>query len=158
MADENNQPTKLQAIGSAEILELLPHRDPFLMVDALEEMDGEARCVGIKKVREDEYWIPGHFPDWPVMPGVLIVECMAQTAAALVSHNRKGEIDVGVVYFMAVDKCRFRQPVTPGDTLRLEVEQIRRKGPVWKYQGTARVGDKVVAEAEFTAMNYMPEA
>ncbi len=143
-------------ISFQDIMELLPHRYPFLMIDALEVIDGEMHGVGIKNVTGNEPWVPGHFPDWPVMPGVLIVEAMAQTAAALVVNNRPG-IDNRVIYFMAVDKCRFRNPVVPGNQLRIEVQQITRKGAVWKYKGVARVGDTVAMEAVFTAMNYSPK-
>ncbi len=145
------------SVNIQEIMELIPHRFPFLLIDAIEEMDGEERAVGIKNVTANEPWVPGHFPDWPVMPGVLIVEAMAQTAAALVVHNRKDEVERKVIYFMSVDKCRFRNAVMPGDVLKIEILKIKSKGPVWKYKGIARVGDKICTEAEFMAMNYDPD-
>lgn len=150
--------TENKIISLQEIMELLPHRYPFLMVDSVEVIDGELHGVGIKNVTANEPWVPGHFPAWPVMPGVLIIEAVAQSAAALIAYNRKGEIEGKVVYFMSLDKCRFRNPVVPGDQLRLDVQQIKRKGAVWKYKGIARVGDKTAAELEFTAMNYDPDA
>lgn len=158
MTETQNEMINGTSVGIQEILDLLPHRFPFLMIDRIEEMDGEERAVGVKNVSANEPWVQGHFPDWPVMPGVLIVEAMAQTAAALVVHNRKDEVERKVVYFMAVDKCRFRNAVMPGDVLKIEVLKLKSKGAVWKYKGIARVGDKVCAEAEFMAMNYDPEA
>lgn len=151
---DQNKTVKGTRIGLQEIMAVLPHRYPFLMIDALEIIDGEIHGTGIKNVSANEPWVSGHFPAWPVMPGVLVVESMTQTAAALVAHNRKDEIVSQVIYFMGIDKCRFRNPVMPGDQLRIEVRQIKKRGAVWKYKGIARVGEKVAAEAEFTAMNY----
>lgn len=135
----------------AEVLGLLPHRYPFLMIDRIENaIKGESAC-GIKNVTFNEPFFVGHFPGHPVMPGVLIVEAMAQTAAALVAYTLGG-FDEQVVYFMTIDRARFRNPVGPGDCLRIPVRKLRNRGPVWKFQGEALVGDRIAAEAEYSAM------
>lgn len=137
-----------------QIKQMIPHRYPFLLIDKVIEIDqaGDGSAVGIKNVTINEPFFVGHFPDHPVMPGVLIIEAMAQTAAVYVV-NRLGENAHGsIVYFMTVDKAKFRAPVTPGDSIRLHVEVIRKRGPVWKFKGEATVDGTVVAEAEFAAM------
>ena len=134
-----------------EVMKLLPHRYPFLMIDRIENaIRGESAC-GIKNVTVNEPFFIGHFPGQPVMPGVLMVEAMAQTAAALVAYTLGG-FESQLVYFMTIDRARFRNPVGPGDCLRIPVRKIRNRGPVWKFQGEALVDGKVAAEAEYSAM------
>ena len=136
-----------------EIMEVLPHRYPFLLVDRLEvEVAGE-KGIGLKNVTMNEEFFQGHFPGNPVMPGVLQVEAMAQTAGALVmlSMEECKEKKAGV-FFMSIDGVKFRKPVKPGDQLRMYVEKIKERGKVFVFRGESRVDDKVVSEAEFTAM------
>ncbi len=129
-----------------EIREILPHRYPFLLVDRIVELDGE-RIVGIKNVTNNEPFFQGHFPDFPVMPGVLIVEAMAQAAGVLVLKNMEDRHNK-LVLLVAIENARFRRPVVPGDTLRLEMKVIKRKASVAKMAGVATVDGVVVAEAE----------
>lgn len=136
----------------ARVMELLPHRYPMLMVDRVIDLVAGRSAVGIKNVSINEPFFQGHFPSHPVMPGVLIVEAMAQTAGALVMHTLGTNISNKVVYFMTIDKCRFRQPVAPGDQLRIPVEVKQSRGPVWKFIGEARVNGTLAAEAEYSAM------
>ena len=134
------------------LMELIPHRYPFLMIDRVEEIIPGESCIGVKNVTIGEPYFQGHFPVRPVMPGVLIIEALAQTAAALVVETL-GKAAMGkLVYFMAIENARFRQPVVPGDVLRLYVTKLRSRGPVWKFGGEAKVGETVVAEATYTAM------
>ena len=139
-------------IGIEEILQLIPHRPPFLMIDRAEDYRPHQSIVGIKTVAINEPWFVGHFPDHPVMPGVLIIEALAQSGGVLMSKSLKLEIGGKVILFMSVDHCRFRYPVRPGDLLRMRVEVVRARGEVVKFRGAAMVGDKVAAEAEFAAM------
>lgn len=135
-----------------EIMKLLPHAYPFLLVDRIVEIEPEKRIVGIKNVTYNEPFFPGHFPGRPIMPGVLIVEAMAQTAGVLVFKSLP-EMEHGrAVYFLGIDNVRFRKPVTPGDQLRLEVEISKHRQAIWGFRGKALVDGKVVAEAEFLAM------
>lgn len=134
------------------ILQMIPHRYPFLMIDRVVEMHADQGAVGIKNVTLGEPYFQGHFPGAPVMPGVLIVEAMAQTAAVLVVHTLGPESEGKLVYFMSIDSCRFRRPVYPGDQLRVEVVKERNRGPVWKFEGAAKVNGRLVAEAVFAAM------
>lgn len=134
------------------IKRLLPHRAPFLFVERLTEIIPGESAVGYKAVSFNEPHFQGHFPDFAVMPGVLIVEAMAQTAGALVVHTLGLTSDNRVVYFMTIDRARFRRPVRPGDLLRIPVKALRRRGPVWKFMGQAFVDGEVCAEAEFSAM------
>ncbi len=150
--NEMTPKTTLETADIARVLELLPHRYPMLMIDRVVDMVAGRSAVGIKNVTINEPHFQGHFPSHPVMPGVLIVEAMAQTAGALVMHTLGGEIGEKVVYFMTIDKCRFRHPVSPGDQLRIPVQAIRSRGPVWKFSGRAEVLSVLVAEAEFSAM------
>jgi 3-hydroxyacyl-[acyl-carrier-protein] dehydratase len=130
------------------ILDLLPHRYPFLLVDRILEVEGDRRVVGIKNVTINEPYFQGHFPRHPIMPGVLIVEAMAQVGAALILN--RPELSGKMAYFAAIDKVRFRRPVTPGDQLVLEAELVAMKGRVGKLRTTARVEGQVVAEGELT--------
>ena len=139
------------------IQRILPHRYPFLLVDRVDEIDGTKSGVGIKNVTMNEPQFTGHFPGMPVFPGVLMIEAMAQTAAVIAGVGLDlADKDLGV-YFMAVDGVKFRRKVVPGDTLRMTVETIRGGGKVWKFKGTARVGEEVACECEFTAMMDMPK-
>lgn len=129
-----------------EIKKIIPHRYPFLLVDRIIELEEGKRAVGIKNVTINEPFFQGHFPDYPVMPGVLIVEALAQVGA--VAMLKKEENQGKLAFFTGIDQFRFKDQVKPGDTLRLEVEVIRVKGPMGKGKATAYVGEKIVAEGE----------
>ena len=135
-----------------EIMATIPHRYPMLMVDRIVECDDERRIVGIKNVTANEPYFQGHFPGLPVMPGVLQLEAMAQTAAVLVVHTLGKDAEGKLVYFMSVVGARFRKPVEPGDQIHVEVVKQRSRGNVWKFVGRAMVGDTLVAEATYAAM------
>ena len=135
-----------------DIMALLPHRYPFLMIDRLGDIVPGESAVGTKNVTINEPFFQGHFPAQAVMPGVLIVEAMAQTAAALVMHTLGSEAHGKVVYFMSVDDARFRKPVVPGDTLKIHVARIQNRRSVWKFSGEAKVEGTLVANATFSAM------
>lgn len=150
---EASPKTELASADIRRIMELLPHRPPFLLIDRVIDMHPQAEsATGIKNITINEPQFAGHFPGVPVMPGVLLIEAMAQTAGALVVETQKLSADGKIVYFMTIDKARFRSPVIPGDTVMLPVKLLRRRGPVWRYSGEARVGDRLCAEAEFSAM------
>ena len=134
-----------------QIKQLLPHRPPMLLVEKLADIVPRESATGYKAVSINEPFFMGHFPDRAVMPGVLIVEAMAQTAGALVVHNMSGKTGPAV-YFLTIEKARFRKPVVPGDLLRMPVKKLAQRGPVWKFEGQAFVGDVLCAEAEFSAM------
>jgi len=134
------------------VMELLPHRYPMLLIDKIKDMDGCESAVGIKNVTINDPYFQGHFPGHPVFPGVLIVEAMAQTAGALVINGTAGDAGKKIVYFMAIDKAKFRKPVEPGDQLELHVSKLQNRGPVWKFRGIAKVDGHVVAEADYAAM------
>lgn len=134
------------------IMEQIPHRYPFLLVDRVVELTRRQRIVAIKNVTMNEPFFAGHFPGAPVMPGVLIVEAMAQTAAVLVVATFGAESEGKLVYFMSIDGVRFRRPVFPGDRLELHVEKVQSRASVWKFSGKAIVDGKVAAEATFAAM------
>jgi 3-hydroxyacyl-[acyl-carrier-protein] dehydratase len=136
----------------SRIMEMLPHRYPFLMIDRVIDIIPDQSATGIKNVSIAEPHFQGHFPSRPVMPGVLIIEAMAQTSAVLVVHTLGDDVEGNLVYFMSIDNARFRKPVVPGDTLYVRVSKKRQRGPVWKFDCEAKVGDKVVAEATITAM------
>ena len=139
-------------IGIEEILQLIPHRPPFLLIDRAEDYRPHQSLVGFKMVTINEPFFVGHFPERPVMPGVLIIEALAQTGGVLMSKSLRVQMGNKVILFMSVDHCRFRYPVRPGDVLRMNVEVARARGEVVKFRGTATVGDKVAAEVEFAAM------
>ena len=134
------------------IMEMIPHRYPFLMIDRVVEIVPGAKATGVKNVTINEPYFAGHFPERPVMPGVLIIEAMAQTAAVFVVHTLGAESEGKLVYFMSVDGARFRKPVEPGDQLHVEVTKQRSRGNVWKFSGKATVDGKLVAEATYAAM------
>jgi 3-hydroxyacyl-[acyl-carrier-protein] dehydratase len=134
-----------------QLQKLLPHRAPFLFVERLTDIVPFESAVGHKAVSFNEPHFKGHFPDYAVMPGVLIVEALAQTAGALVAHSLALK-ETPSVFFMGIDKARFRKPVVPGDMLRLPVKVVQHRGPVWKFEGRAYVGDALCAESEFSAM------
>ena len=134
------------------IKDMIPHRDPFLLINQVREVKLGESAVGIKDVSGDEDFFRGHFPGHPIMPGVLVVEAMAQTAGVLVVATLGEEAEGKLVYFMTVENARFRKPVLPGDVLELHVELLRSKRNVYKFNGQAKVGEKVVAEAVFSAM------
>jgi 3-hydroxyacyl-[acyl-carrier-protein] dehydratase len=139
-------------IDVQRIMEMIPHRHPFLMIDKVVDVVADVQATGIKNVSINEPYFQGHFPSRPVMPGVLIIEAMAQTAAVLVVHTLGREAEGKLVYFMSVDNARFRRPVVPGDRLEVRVLKQRRRGSVWKFEGRAEVGGQLRAEAVFAAM------
>ncbi|HEY5209494.1 MAG TPA: 3-hydroxyacyl-ACP dehydratase FabZ [Stellaceae bacterium] len=143
---------KGEELGVDRIKEMIPHREPFLMIERLADIVPGTSAIGIKVLTGQEDFFRGHFPERKLMPGVLIVETMAQTAAALVVYTLGAEAEGRLVYFMSLDKARFRKPVVPGDELRVKVVCIQNRGRVWKFNGEAMVKSTLVAEATFTAM------
>ncbi len=140
-------------IGIQEIMETLPHRYPFLLVDRIVEMEIGKRVVGIKNVTMNEPFFQGHFPGHPIMPGVLILEAMAQTGGVLALKSvPKEEVKNKVIYFMSIDKAKFRKPVIPGDQVRFELEQTKQRANIRAYSAKATVDGVIVAEAELMAM------
>ena len=144
--------TNFTALETTEIMEMIPHRYPILLVDRLIDFVPDQSAVGLKNVTFNEPHFMGHFPGAPVMPGVLIIEAMAQTAALFVVHTLGEQAKGKIVYFMSIDNAKFRKPVIPGDSLHIHVEKIQSRGKVWKFQGTATVNGKTCAEAVVTAM------
>ncbi len=138
-------------IDVKEIMQILPHRYPLLLVDRIESLKEGEEIVGIKNVSINEPFFVGHFPGNPIMPGVLIIEAMAQVGGVLAFHSSPKEWAGSLVYFMGIDKVRFRKPVVPGDQLRLKLTTIRQKQKVFKMRGEAYVDDTLVAEAELLA-------
>ncbi|MFC3078014.1 3-hydroxyacyl-ACP dehydratase FabZ [Phenylobacterium terrae] len=139
-------------IDISEIVKRIPHRYPFLLVDRAEDYKPHQSIVGIKCVTINEPFFVGHFPEYPVMPGVLIVEALAQTGAVLMSKSLNVDVAGKTIFFTSLDNCRFRAPVRPGDVLRMPVEVVRARGDMFKFRGRGLVGDRVAAEAEFAAM------
>ena len=142
----------LETIEIERIMQMIPHRYPFLMVDRVVDVVPGHSAVGIKNVSINEPFFQGHFPSHPVMPGVLIVEAMAQTAGIVVIHSLGLTAEGKVVYFMSVENAHFRKPVIPGDQLHIHVTKRTGRGNVWKFSGEARVDGKVVADAVYSAM------
>ena len=144
-------PARLGDLDIDAIQRMIPHRYPFLMIDRVVEVTAETSAVGIKNVTVNEPYFAGHFPGRPVMPGVLIIEAMAQTAAALVVASIGAAAEGKPVYFMTIDQARFRRPVLPGDQLRIKVVRQHKKLSVWKFLGQATVADRLAAEAVISA-------
>jgi len=149
----NDAATTLGSADIQKIMQCIPHRYPFLLVDRVVEIDGDRSGIGIKNVTANEPQFTGHFPGRPVFPGVLMIEAMAQTAGVLVVGARgDAELTVRTVLFTTIDKAKFRKPVIPGDTLRFHLTKIAHKRTIWFYRGEARVDGVLVAEAELSAM------
>ena len=142
----------LDAIGIKEILAALPHRYPFLLVDRIRDIRGDESGIGIKNVTINEPHFMGHFPNNPVMPGVLVLEGLAQTGGILAVRSRLGQVKPGLVYFLTIDKAKFRKPVMPGDVLEYHMSRIAKRRNMWWYRGEAKVEGELVAEAELGAM------
>ncbi len=142
--------TSLSSADIIEIMKLLPHRYPFLMVDKIIEIDSDNSAIGIKNVTANEPQFTGHFPESPIMPGVLLIEGMAQTAGAICA--RKDGIGGNLVYFMTIDNARFRRPVVPGDRVEFHVVKQKQRGTIWKFHCDAKVDGSLVAEADIGAM------
>jgi 3-hydroxyacyl-[acyl-carrier-protein] dehydratase len=141
-----------KTIDINQIMQMIPHRYPILLIDRVIDINSGESAVGVKNVSINEPHFEGHFPGHPIMPGVLIIEAMAQTSAIIVVEQLGKETEGKVVYFMSIDDARFRKPVVPGDALHLHVKRIHSRGKVWKFEGVAKVDDAVVAEATFSAM------
>ena len=153
MSDTPN--TALESVDILKLLELLPHRYPFLLVDRIVDIDGDDSGIGIKNVTFNEPQFQGHFPGRPVFPGVMLIEAMAQTAGAMcvLAGQKKGESDKpSLVYFMTIDKVKFRKPVVPGDTVEFHLKKLKQRANMWWYRGEAKVAGKIVAEGEVSAM------
>lgn len=142
----------LETLDVLAIMQRIPHRYPMLLVDRLTEIVPNESAVGIKNVTINESFFQGHFPARPVMPGVLIVEAMAQTAGTLVVHSMGGEADGKLVYFMSIEEAKFRKPIGPGDQIKIHVKKEQARRNVWRFRGEAKVDGVLCAEASFTAM------
>lgn len=151
MSDLTSQ-APLEAIDILQLLELLPHRYPFLMVDKIVDIVGDEKGTGIKNVTFNEPQFQGHFPNQPVFPGVLLIEGMAQTAGAMCVNAYRAIGRPKVVYFMTIDKAKFRKPVVPGDTVEYHMTKLRHRANMWWFRGEAKVRGQLVAEAEVSAM------
>ena len=148
---DDNSPAGGMTFDIEQIKGMIPHRAPFLLIDQVTQVISGTSALGIKNLSGDEPFFEGHFPDHPIMPGVLIIEAMAQTSAVLVVEAT-GNDSGGMVYFMSIEQARFRKPVFPGDALYLHVEKKQTRGRVWKFKGEARVKGDLMAEAVFSAM------
>ena len=152
MDDKTMAKTVLGTADITRVMKLLPHRYPFLMVDRMFDMNGDESCVGVKNVTINEPFFQGHFPEFPVMPGVMIIEGLAQTAGALCVSSIGEDYRAELVYFMGIDNAKFRKPVLPGDQINYHVRKIRNRDRVWRFFGEAKVNGHTVAEAEISAM------
>ena len=150
--DAADTKTRIAEIGIEGIQRMIPHRYPFLLIDKVVDLIPDESAIGVKNVTINEPFFQGHFPARPVMPGVLIIEAMAQTAAVLVVHTLGPQAEGKLVYFMSVDNARFRRPVFPGDVLHVRVNKQRNRGNVWKFEGRAVAHGQLMAEAVFAAM------
>jgi 3-hydroxyacyl-[acyl-carrier-protein] dehydratase len=150
--DHNQAEEAAPRIEMAEILRRIPHRYPFLLIDRAEDYKPHQSITGIKCVTVNEPFFVGHFPGNPVMPGVLIIEAIAQSGAVLMSKSLDADTSGKTIFFTSLDNCKFRTPVRPGDVLRMPVEVLRARGDLFKFRGRAMVDDKVAAEVDFTAM------
>jgi 3-hydroxyacyl-[acyl-carrier-protein] dehydratase len=147
----------LEAYDIERLLKSLPHRYPFLLVDRIVEANGDESCIGIKNVSVNEPQFQGHFPERPVMPGVLMIEGMAQTAGALCINAIAGGVKPPLVYFMTIEKAKFRKPVLPGDRIEYHMQKLNRRRTIWWYSGRALVDGTLVCEAEISAMLVLDE-
>jgi 3-hydroxyacyl-[acyl-carrier-protein] dehydratase len=155
LVNSNDNKKILMTLDVMEIMQLIPHRYPMLLIDKLNIMELSQHAVGIKNVSLNEWYFEGHFPGKPIMPGVLIVEAMAQAAATLVMKSLQlegADLNQKLVYFMSIENAKFRRPVVPGDVLHLNVEKEKSRGNVWRFKGGGLVEGKVASEASFTAM------
>lgn len=150
--DSLDSKSVVDRIEIRRIMDMIPHRYPFLLVDRVIDLVKGQSATGIKNVTINEPFFQGHFPGHPVMPGVLIVEAMAQTAGVVVTHSLEVDDQAKVVYFMSIESARFRKPVTPGDTLHIHVSKRAQRGTAWKFSGQAKVDGVVVADASYSAM------
>ena len=157
MKSRNDCMIELKRADIQLIQAILPHRYPFLLVDRVEDIDGVKSARGIKNVTMNEPHFQGHFPGTPIMPGVTIIEALAQTAAVMVGVTHELANTNMLIYFMAIDKCKFRRKVIPGDVLELHVETLRGGSKIWKFKGKGLVNGEMAAEAEFTAMMDLTE-
>ena len=151
-SDASGTGDTVELIDIAGIMHAIPHRYPFLLIDRVVDLVRNRSAVGIKNVSVNEFFFQGHFPNHPVMPGVLIIESMAQTSAVLVVRTLGPEAAGKLVYFMSIDGAKFRRPVVPGDQVRIHVTKDRQRGNVWKFNAVARVEGVSVAEATYAAM------
>ena len=158
MSNTVNDATQLDAMSITQILEALPHRYPFLMIDRIVEINGDESAIGIKNVTYNEPIFTGHFPESPVFPGVLIIEGMAQTAGAIVIKHDGNSGGKKIVLMLGVDKAKFRKPAGPGDTIEFHIAKIHRRRNVGRYAAEAKVNGAVIAEAEITAMIVSAES
>jgi len=152
MDQQDAPPASIETYGILQVMQAIPHRFPFLMIDRVVEIRPDHSAIGIKNVSINEHHFQGHFPTEPVMPGVLIIESMAQTAAVLVVATLGEEFKGKLVYFMSVEGAKFRRPVVPGDQLFIHVAKVQRRMNVWKFAAQAKVDGAVVAEATYAAM------
>lgn len=142
----------MEVFDKGRIEEMIPHRAPMLLIERVEDVIAGESATGIKTVHPDDMFLQGHFPGHPVMPGVMIIEAMAQSAAVLAIHSLGAEAEGKIVYFMTISNAKFRRPVTPGDVLRLEIKVDRARKTVWRFTGRAMVDGELAAEASFSAM------
>ncbi len=150
--DSETPNVTVESLEIQDIVRMIPHRYPFLMIDRVEDIVPGVSAVGVKNVSINEPQFQGHFPERAIMPGVLMIESMAQTAAVLVVRTVGDDIAGKLVYFMSIDSARFRKPVVPGDQVHVHVEVVQHRGPVWKFKGEAKVNGTVTSEATYTAM------